>query len=181
MEMMKNKIVLTLIAALCGMSSVAHAESAGNGIVNFSGSVVDAPCSINPTDSSQTVDLGQLSNAVLNGGGDSQGAGQSKPVMFDITLEDCALTTLNNVKVMFNATTKNDDKKLIVNNGDANGTFVRIRQGDTLLNMGTATSNIGLMNGSNQLAFSADVVGDGKTQVTPGSIRASATFELSYN
>ena len=175
---MKNKIVLTLIAALCGMSSVAHAADAGNGVVEFSGSVIDAPCSINSTDSTQLVELGQLSNSLLNGG--AQGAGSAKAVLFDLKLEDCAVTTLKNVKVTFNAMTKTGAPTMILNNGDAEGVFVSIYQGTTALNMGTASSAATLINGSNHLEFSAGVVGDGSTLVTPGTIRATASFTLSY-
>lgn len=59
-----NKIMLAAVMAF-GVSSLAHAADQGHGKVTFSGSIIDAPCSIAPESLDQTVELGAISNVAL--------------------------------------------------------------------------------------------------------------------
>ncbi|MEX6366624.1 hypothetical protein AB6F62_00565 [Providencia huaxiensis] len=43
----------------------------GSGTVTFSGSIIEAPCSIAPGEENQEVPLGQVSNVTLDNGGES--------------------------------------------------------------------------------------------------------------
>ncbi|MGP2706387.1 fimbrial protein, partial [Serratia marcescens] len=81
-----NKIMLTAVLAF-GVSSLAHAADQGHGKVTFTGSIIDAPCSISPETVDQTVDMGQVSNVALKNGG------KSAPRQFDIKLEQCDNST----------------------------------------------------------------------------------------
>lgn len=64
-----NKIALAAMITLV-VSHFANADQ-GHGKVKFTGSIIDAPCSINPESVDQTVDLGQISNVALQNGGKS--------------------------------------------------------------------------------------------------------------
>lgn len=67
----------------------------GHGKVTFTGSIIDAPCSISPETVDQTVDMGQVSNVALKNGG------KSAPRQFDIKLEQCDNSTLKTVTTTF--------------------------------------------------------------------------------
>ena len=54
-----NKIMMAAVIAF-GASSFTGSRS-GHGKVTFTGSIIDAPCSIAPESIDQTVDLGQVS------------------------------------------------------------------------------------------------------------------------
>lgn len=63
-----NKIVMALVLAFSTVSG-AQAADQGHGKVTFTGSIIDAPCSITPQSIDQTVDLGQISKEALLSGG----------------------------------------------------------------------------------------------------------------
>ncbi len=68
---MRNKIILAMAAAgmMCATSAFADAISTtdfGGGTMTFSGSVIDAPCSIVPDSQNIKVDLGQVSMKSLS-------------------------------------------------------------------------------------------------------------------
>ncbi|VTR59918.1 Fimbria A protein precursor [Serratia fonticola] len=89
-----NKIMMAAVIAL-GVSSVAHAavKDQGHGKVTFTGSIIDAPCSITPDSIDQTIELGQISKVALKDGG------KSTPRNFSIDLENCEVGKDNNNKV----------------------------------------------------------------------------------
>ena len=101
------KKTLLAVATTTLLSTAAFNASAidqGHGIVNFSGTVITAPCSVAPESSQIDVNLGQVADTVLNGGQYSQSAD------FTIQLRDCVLTstdtegkttTINKVNVTF--------------------------------------------------------------------------------
>lgn len=92
-----NKIVMALVLAFSTVSG-AQAADQGHGKVTFTGSIIDAPCSITPQSIDQTVDLGQISKEALLSGG------KSTPRNFSIGLENCSFgspATKNKVQVTF--------------------------------------------------------------------------------
>ena len=93
---MKKIILATLISG--AMCSSALAVDAGTGTVTFSGSIINAPCSIAPGEENQEVSLGQVSNVTLDNGGESS----AQP--FQIKLEGCNLENSNEVTVTFKGT-----------------------------------------------------------------------------
>ncbi|EPO0667422.1 fimbrial protein, partial [Salmonella enterica subsp. enterica serovar Newport] len=69
---MRNKIILAMATAgmMCCTSAFADAiptTNAGGGTITFSGSVIDAPCSIVPDSQDIQVNLGQVSLKTLSG------------------------------------------------------------------------------------------------------------------
>lgn len=74
---------VSLSVTLC--SSVANAAGiGGSGKINISGSIVDAPCSMDPNIADQTLELGATSNLHLSNGS------TSTPKPFKILLEGCS-------------------------------------------------------------------------------------------
>lgn len=68
-----NTKKIAFIAAMLSGAVMANANAAdqGHGKVTFTGSIIDAPCSISPDSIDQTVSLGQISNAALANSGTS--------------------------------------------------------------------------------------------------------------
>lgn len=174
--MKMNKYVLAMVMAF-GVSAVANAANvpdSGHGKVTFSGSIIDAPCSISPESIDQTVDLGQVSNAALSDGG------KSKPTFFDIKLESCNLSTAKNVTTTFTGAA--DTAGLLSITGTAKGASVAITdKGGDLIKLGTPSKGQALQNNDNTLQFAAYLQGaSGKDTIVPGDFKAVADFTLAY-
>lgn len=176
-----NKIMLAAVMAF-GVSSLAHAADQGHGKVTFSGSIIDAPCSIAPESIDQTVELGAISNVSLKNGG------KSTPRNFQIKLENCELITEkdgknNTVALTFTGATSAADSNLLGITGTAKGAGVAITDGSgTDIKLGQATKAQTLQNGANTLAFAAYLQGDKASTATiiPGEFQAVADFTLAY-
>ncbi|MBC3252360.1 fimbrial protein [Serratia fonticola] len=173
-----NKSLLAAVVVF-GMSSLAHADQ-GHGKVTFTGSIIDAPCSIAPESIDQTVDLGQISNAALKDGG------QSTPKNFSIKLEGCSFGTpaaKNKVQVTFTGMESAASNGLLGITGNAKGASVAITQADgKVIKLGTPTKEQALQDGKNTLSFAAFMQGDGPTaNITEGDFQAVADFTLAYN
>ncbi|AIJ06761.1 major fimbrial subunit MrfA [Edwardsiella piscicida] len=63
-----NKLVVMLGLVAATTSGAAFAATEGSGTVTFKGAIIDAPCSITPDTTDQTVNLGQVSSNALLGG-----------------------------------------------------------------------------------------------------------------
>lgn len=177
----------TMLAAVVTLGAIAGAQAApetgtpatdqGHGKVTFTGSIIDAPCSIDPKSVDQTVDLGGVSNvSLLNGG-------NSSPKPFEIHLEKCSLETAKTVTTTFNgAAGKNG---LLGMTGDAKGASIAITDGsNNLIELGKATQGQVLSSGGTEatLAFSAYLKGDGgdDKSIIPGKFQSVANFILNY-
>ncbi|AXU96063.1 fimbrial protein [Erwinia persicina] len=178
----------TMLAAVVTLGTIAGAQAAGSGAgtpatdqghgkVTFTGSIIDAPCSIDSKSLDQTVDLGGVSNvSLLNGG-------NSSPKPFEIHLEKCSLETAKTVTTTFNgAAGKNG---LLGMTGDAKGASIAITDGsNNLIELGKATQGQVLSAGGSEatLAFSAYLKGDGGDDKTivPGKFQSVANFILNY-
>lgn len=172
-----NKIMLAAVMAL-GVSSLAHAADQGHGKVTFSGSIIDAPCSIAPEALDQTVELGAISNVALKNGG------KSTPRNFQIKLENCELSEgKQNVALTFSGATSEANANLLGITGSAKGAGIAITDGaGTNIELGTASKPQKLQNGSNTLSFSAYLQGatSSTAVITPGEFQSVADFMLAY-
>lgn len=174
-----NKTLLTAVIAF-GSASMAHAADQGHGKVTFTGSIIDAPCSIAPESIDQTVDLGQISNAAL------ANSGQSTPRNFDIKLEDCSFGTKaakNKVQVTFSGMESVAGNGLLGITGNAKGASVAITDGTgTVIELGKPTKEQTLQDGNGTLTFAAYMQGDGASAtITEGDFQAVTDFTLAYN
>ncbi|CAI2021030.1 Fimbria A protein precursor [Serratia proteamaculans] len=174
-----NKTLLATVITFSAMS-MAHAADQGHGKVTFTGSIIDAPCSIAPESIDQTVELGQISNAAL------KDSGQSTPKNFDIKLEDCSFGTpaaKNKVQVTFTGMASASGNGLLGITGNAKGASVAITQADgQVIELGKPTKEQALQDGNNTLSFAAYMQGDGASAaITEGDFQAVADFTLAYN
>lgn len=184
---MKKIILATLISG--AMSASAFAVDAGKGTVTFTGSIIEAPCSIAPGDESQTIDLGQVSNVTLQKGG------MSAAQPFEIHLEGCTLNAEykdgvtqkynNMVEVKFEGTewvNNGSNTGLIQITGDASGAgIVLMNKSGAKININDSTVERAYTSGNNILSFQAALQGMSDATVVPGSFQAVTNFTLAYN
>lgn len=175
---MKLNLITLLFTAGFAMNSFAAVPDQGHGQIKFTGSIIDAPCSITPDSSNQNVYLGQVSALSLKDGG------KSTPVPFSISLEKCDTVTKKSVAATFTGAEKGD---LLGITGSAKGAGIVLTDGSgSVIKLGTTTSAQAIMDGSNSLSFSAYLQGsmgeDGKTAATvvPGEFTSTANYALSY-
>lgn len=173
-----KKLVLAVAMASSLMAGGANAASdQGSGTVTFTGSIIDAPCSITPDTVDQTVNLGEVSKAALEATN-----GTSTPQNFEIKLQQCDTTTLKTVSATFTgaAATGNPDNLGIT--GTASGASIVLTDGaGTPVKLGSATAAQTLADGDNILNFSAYLEADGASAtVVPGDFSSVASFTLSY-
>ena len=83
MKLNKLTTAVFLSLGLASFGANAQVEN-NNGSVTFTGSIIDAPCSISADTVHQDVELGAVSQSLL------AEKGQSKPTPFNIKLENCA-------------------------------------------------------------------------------------------
>lgn len=186
---MKKIILATLVSS--AMSASVFAADAGKGVVTFTGSIIEAPCSIAPGDESQTIDLGQVSNVTLQEGK------MSSAQPFEIHLQGCTLNaqytdkdgkdhTYNNmVQVHFEGTEwveNGTNTGLIQITGEASGAGVALmNKSGTKIDINSSTTERAYTSGNNILSFQAALQGQSGATVVPGSFRATTNFTLAYN
>lgn len=175
---MNVKKIAFIIAMASGLTMAAAnaATDQGHGTVNFTGSIIDAPCSITPDSADQTVDLGQVSNLALANGG------KSVPQEFSIKLTQCDTATKSTVKTTFAGTESAAQTGLLALMGTAKGASIAITTavGD-VIPLGSASPAQTLLNGDNNLIFGAYLQGDGASAtVVPGTFKSVANFTLDY-
>lgn len=170
-----NKIMMAAVIAF-GASSLAHAADQGHGTVTFTGSIIDAPCSIAPETADQTVDLGQVSNLTLKDGG------KSTPRNFSIDLESCELDKKKSVSLTFTGASSTANQGRLGITGTAQGASIAITDGTgALIKLGEATNAQSLQNGNNSLSFAAYLQGDNASAaIVPGDFQSVADFTLAY-
>lgn len=176
-----NKTMLAAVVLL-GVSSIAHAAvtDQGHGTVTFTGSIVDAPCSIHPDTIDQTVELGQISNVALKEGG------KSTPRQFSIDLENCELISEgegknNTVSLTFTGMKSPANNGLLGITGTAQGASIAITNASGVIELGKPTPVQNLQNGKNTLSFAAYLQGDNASGgIVPGDFQSVADFTLAY-
>ncbi|WP_053294759.1 fimbrial protein [Escherichia coli] len=190
---MFKKIALAGTVALVFSSSGALADvqtaTAGSGKITFKGTVVNAPCGIDPLSADQTIDFGQISKTAL----DNDGTSEQKDV--DIRLVNCAIDTAQakTVTVSFSGGYVNNTPKELnaLGPSDAknNTTGVAIvmasqavdQQGDLVSFDGTPGKATTVQPGDNTLHYTAWVKkASGQSVVNPGDFSAVTNFVLTY-
>jgi len=172
-----NKIALAAAVVLGTISSVQAADQ-GNGVVKFTGTVIDAPCAIDQKSSDQTIDLGSVANVALADGG------SSGPKAFEVRLEKCSLATAKTVKTTFSGAESAGG--LLGITGTAKGAGIALADGDgNSIKLGTPTAGklLGAGTSETTLAFTAALKGSGGnvSTIVPGEFSSVANFMLTYN
>ncbi|MBL5905345.1 fimbrial protein [Serratia fonticola] len=171
-----NKIMMAAVVTL-GTLSMANAANQGGGTVTFKGSIIEAPCSIDPGTMDQTVKLGDVSSAQL------KNSGKSTPQEILIRLVGCDLDTASTVTATFNGGESLTAPGLLaLQGGTAEGASIAINDVDgSLLPLTKASKAQNLIEGNSTLRFSANLQGDGASAVIrPGDFNATADFTLAY-
>ncbi|HHQ4671700.1 fimbrial protein [Aeromonas sp. s10] len=180
---MNNIALATVLALGLGMSSFANAADQGSGTVTFTGSIIDAPCSIAPGSIDQTVNLGAVSNVALAANGNT---GVSSEVPFSIKLEGCVVqpspAAAPKVSVTFGGQASAYDAESLGMIGSAQGAYIRMSQADgAKVKLNVPTAEQAVISGNNNLNFTAALVGGGASAtIVPGTFQVPTNFVLSY-
>ncbi|HBC5036896.1 TPA: type 1 fimbrial protein [Escherichia coli] len=174
--MLKSTLGIAIAFSLC---AVAHAANQGQGVVNFKGTVIDAPCGIDPDSADQTINFGQISKTHLNAGG------ISVKKDLDIKLVNCDATEIgkpaNGVKVSFTGTTINGRNQELGTAGDTGTAIVVSAANGSLVSFdGTAGSATKVKEGDNTLRYSTWVKKATGGTLKEGGFTAVANFNLAY-
>ncbi|STE89124.1 PixA protein [Escherichia coli] len=175
------KMIKTVMAGAVAMALVsfgANAANQGHGVVNFKGTVINAPCGIAPESADQSIDFGQISKAHLNANG------ISVKKNLDIKLVNCdaaELATTGSVKVSFTGTSVNGQVKELGTAGDTGTAVVVSEAGGNLVSFdGTAGAATKLQEGDNTLRYSTWVKKATGGDLKEGDFTAVANFNLTY-
>lgn len=171
--------MLKIIASAVAMTLVsfcANAANQGQGVINFKGTVIDAPCGIAPESADQSIDFGQISKAHLN----AKGTSVKKDV--NIKLVNCELGgAQKTVQVTFNGNTVDGAKKMLGASNTGAG-IVMVGQDGKDVVFGTATAAVPVADGNNTLHYQAWVTAADANApaVTEGAFTAVTDFTLAY-
>lgn len=173
---------MTVIGASLAMAMFSLGVSAagkGQGVVNFKGTIIDAPCGIAPESADQTIDFGQISKSDL----DASGISIKKNL--DIKLVNCNATDIgalnSGVKVSFTGTTINGQPQELGTSGDTGTAIVVSEASGSLVSFdGTAGAATKLKEGDNTLRYSTWVKKATAGTLKEGDFTAVANFNLVY-
>ncbi|EFH8602807.1 fimbrial protein [Escherichia coli] len=170
----------SLVAGVVAMAMFSFgAQAKGQGVINFKGTVIDAPCGIASGSADQTIDFGQISKAHLDAGGIS--------VQKDLNIQliNCNLANGANayktVKVAFTGTPVNGQNNELGTAGNT-GTAIVVSEssGQSVSFDGTPGSTSNLQTGDNTLRYSAWVKKATGGALQEGDFTAVANFNLTY-
>lgn len=195
----KTLIATTAVAAIMSAAPSAFADVVANndfggGTINFTGSVTEAPCSIDPNDATLNINLGAVSQKMLT----TTSTG-STPVDVVIHLNSCQFevdtTTggnanphgkLSKVDVEFSGYSAADvNKGILRNEGDAANVGVQLLDNaGTPLHLDRVVTGVEstaqqLTGATGQMTFKARMLSTGSA-ATPGSVSAKVNYKLKY-
>ncbi|HAX3549542.1 fimbrial protein [Escherichia sp. MOD1-EC6147] len=167
------KTVMAGAVAMALVSFGANAANQGQGVVNFKGTVIDAPCGIAPESADQSIDFGQISKSHL----EKDGISEKKDL--NIKLVNCEPN--NTVKVTFTGATIDGAVNELGTAGDTGTAVVISGQDGKLVSFGSEGAAQSLKEGENTLHYSSWVKKATNGTVKEGDFTAVANFNLTYN
>ncbi|WP_423779471.1 fimbrial protein [Escherichia coli] len=174
------KMIKTVMAGAVAMALVSFgANAAGNnanqgqGIVNFKGTVIDAPCGIAPESADQSIDFGQISKSHLEKDGIS--------VKKDLNIKLVNCEPNKSVEVTFTGATITGADTELGTAGDTGTAVVISGQDGKLVEFGSKGAAQSLKEGDNTLHYSSWVKKATNGTVKEGDFTAVANFNLTYN
>ena len=180
--MQKNQFARLAALSLAGVLSQG-VFAAPDGVINFTGEITDAPCSVSPASQNMTVPLGNVSRTQLDGAVGKKGP---NPADFSIDLLACpasakaATVSFAGVPDAIDATTLAVSNAGLVGVEKANGVAVEIADSTgTKIPLGSESQEYILGVGDNSLKFQANYVATQST-VTVGPANAIAQFTVAY-
>jgi major type 1 subunit fimbrin (pilin) len=156
-------------------ATTAHAASSTDGTVNFTGNIVEIPCTISGDGGNIAVDMQTVSSgAVLDG---------APKVPFSIKLSDCSIAIKKTVQVKFSGNTVGQGLLALTagtgKDAPAPNVAIKLYQKDEALPIGTQSTAVNLSQGDSEIPFSAQYVSYGG-QPGSGNGAAVAQFTLTY-
>lgn len=160
---------------LLGINSLANAA---DGTINFTGTIINPPCTLELSDSMISVPLGDYTTDALAVKGTETTAKN-----FEIVLTGCSTEEFSAVQTRFNFNEDSTDGRFISINGPDSASGVAIKLMDeegTLISPNTESKAVLLEDGAPlRLSFKASYISTADT-VGKGSANANGTFELLY-
>ncbi len=169
------KMIKTVMAGAVAMALVsfgANAANQGQGVVNFKGTVIDAPCGIDPDSADQSIDFGQISKSHLNADGIS--------VKKDLNIKLVNCEPNKSVAVTFTGATVAGAPTELGTAGDTGTAVVISGQDGKLVSFGTQGDFQTLKENNNILHYSSWVKKATNGTVKEGDFTAVANFNLTY-
>lgn len=182
---MKKQVLTVIVASfIAGSAFTAQAASTttvSGGTIHFMGSVADAPCSVSADSEHGIVILDQVT---LESMGTTAGVASGQTKAFNISLEDCDVTTYKNATVTFHGQSSPDQAGVLANtagSGAATGVALQLYGPDgNKLDVEKESSMQSLSTGSNKIPLSVDYVTTSTTP-TAGAVESVATFQITYS
>lgn len=179
------------VSAFSSVAAVPETITVDGGNINFTGSVVNAPCAVDVDHSGKSVMLGQVATNKLVSKGDT-----SSVVPFTIKLTGCDLAAevaegeevVNYTKasITFNGSTIGDDSTLALNTSGsgenlAKNVGIQILQNSKPIKIdgSTATGAASLISGNNEIPFGATYVATADGAVA-GTANSTVSFRVTY-
>ncbi|ASM03914.1 MULTISPECIES: fimbrial protein [Serratia] len=161
-----------LVASALACAVISSSAFAADGVINFTGKIIDNACVVNPT---LNVQMGDVAAATFKNVGD-----ESDYKEFALQLKDCP-ANLKAAKVTLDGAVDDKDAKLFkLKDGGAAGLALRINGPDKEhLLPGTASADIPLNEGDNSVPFF--VAYRSTDKVTAGDANATIQFSVLYN
>lgn len=169
------RMIKTVMAGAVAMALVsfgANAANQGQGVVNFKGTVIDAPCGIDPDSADQSIDFGQIAKSHLNADGIS--------VKKDLNIKLVNCEPNKSVAVTFTGATVAGTPTELGTAGDTGTAVVISGQDGKLVSFGTQGDSQSLKENNNILHYSSWVKKATNGTVKEGDFTAVANFNLTY-
>ncbi|EHY3136996.1 type 1 fimbrial protein [Escherichia coli] len=167
------KTVMAAAVAATLVSFGANAANQGQGVVNFKGTVIEAPCGIAPESADQSIDFGQISKSHLNADGIS--------VKKDLNIKLVNCEPNKSVAVTFTGANITGAPTELGTAGGTGTAVVISGQDGNLVSFGTAGAFQTLKENDNILHYSSWVKKATNGTVKEGDFTAVANFNLTYN
>lgn len=180
----KTLLATAATAALLGPVAAFAAGDMGQGFINFTGSVTEAPCSILAADSNLAIDLGQVSKTALT---TADSHGNSVPI--EIHMTGCSFAPTgtpaaappSKIEVTFPG--QSGTNGIVPNTmGDAANVGIQLLKADgsTKVNFTVEGDGVQMHDGNNVLSFFARIAKSGTGNVTAGSVSSKVAYLLKY-
>lgn len=170
-----------MVCLLIGLPVFASAATDGSATVNYSGTLIALPCTIQPGMTDLYIEMGQIFTQNLYTNTRTTGT------EFSFVLEDCDISHGNTVTATFSGVEVNAQGLLAFNSeSTASGALIGLEtlSGTPLRIDGSTVYSIPLVEGDMALKFRAYVQADANALaaklITPGVFWATLTYALSY-
>lgn len=161
--------------------TLALSTYAADGTINFTGTILDAACTVDPGSANQTVPMGSVNKASFTNVGDLASSG---PIVITVNACDPSITR---IAARFEGTEAAGNSQILaLTPGGATGVGIGIFEADGTTLVPLNTKSVGIVapaaGASADLNFVAKYVATAaNADITAGDANSVATFTLDYN